>query len=409
MSSSRWALSGRWGVDDARCGELLTLVVDRASGRVEEVLSGLGSSANAGDLCEQRHGGETSILAPGYVDLHVHGAAGFDFADGSDEAFSVICRHHARFGTTALCATILASSPEATLRAIEVGRQKLGLVGRGARVVGLHLEGPFLAPERAGAQPPEHLRAPDPLLLEELLAAAAGGISLMTLAPELPGALPLVERLVDAGVVVSMGHSSATYEQACAGIAAGCRLGTHAFNAMRGLHHREPGLAGALLTRDELVAEVIADGQHVAAPVLEILWRLKGQRSEPGAADVGHGKLALITDCTAALDAPAGGARLGNTSVQVNDGAVRLPDGTLAGSALTMERAVSGLATMTSASWEAARGAASRTPAALIDAPLGGAEVGAVADLVLYDGEGALEQVFIGGAPQLAAREEEKR
>jgi N-acetylglucosamine-6-phosphate deacetylase len=154
-------------------------------------------------------------------------------------------------------------------------------------------------------------------------------------------------------------------------------------------------LAGALLARDELIAEVIADGHHVAPPVLEILWRLKGAATPRRC-----GKLALVTDCTAALDAPAGGARLGAQQVHVKDGAVRLPDGTLAGSALTMARAVSGLATMTSASWEAARGAASRTPSALVAAPLGRPVVGAPADLLLFDATGLLEQVLVAGVEQ---------
>lgn len=339
------------------------------------------------------------VLAPGLVDLHVHGAAGHDFADGDAEGIEAICRAHARHGTTALCATVLASSPEQTLRAIEaLCRASKEPAGGGARIAGVHLEGPFLNPARAGAQPVQHLRAPDLGLLEELLAAGQGNVRLMTLAPELPGALDLVERLVDAGVTVSMGHSTATHAQALAGLEAGCRLGTHAFNAMNGLHHREPGLLGALLTHDELGVEVIADGHHLSSPVLELLWRLKG---DPRGASGGD-KLALITDCTAAFAAPAGGARLGDQQVSVQDGAVRLEDGTLAGSALTMERAVAEFSRRTSASFAQALRAASHTPARLLAAPIsaGALEVGAPADLLLYDSQLQLTEVFVAGQPQ---------
>ncbi|MCK5797729.1 MAG: N-acetylglucosamine-6-phosphate deacetylase [Deltaproteobacteria bacterium] len=400
----RFLLRGIWGVDDAFAGRDLAIVIDRDSGEVCWV--GGGDESPPWSI-EERLGGASHHLAAGLIDLHVHGASGHDFADATREAFDAICQAHARHGTTALVATVLASSPETTLRAIDVARQVMGrAAGYGARVLGINLEGPFLSQERAGAQPREHLRSPDLLWVDEVIDASAGTLRVMTVAPELPGALAICERLVAAGVAVSMGHSAATYAEALRGIDAGCSLGTHTFNAMRGLHHREPGLAGAVLVRDELFAEVIADGHHVAPPVIELLWRLKGARASSGE---GGGKLVLITDCTAALEAPEGGARLGRQVVRVEGGAVRLPDGTLAGSALTMERAVANVARFSGASLAAAHGAASRTPAAFLGpkTPLGRPEIGAPGDFLIYDPAGDLEEVFVAGIPQRVPLSEE--
>jgi len=292
----------------------------------------------------------------GYWDIHVHGGGGFDVADGTAEALEQVCRVHAAHGTAALCPTVLSSSPESTLRALEVIRAAAGRTVGGALVLGAHLEGPFLNPRKAGAQPAEFLRAPDPALLEELLAAAGPSLRVVTLAPELPGAMELVQRLRELDVVVAMGHSDATYQQATDAIDAGCRLATHTYNAMRALHHREPGLLAAVLLDGRVTAEVIADGVHVSAPALRLLWRLKGA-----------GKVALVSDCTAALDAPPGRARLGRQPVTVVDGAVRLADGTLAGSALTMDRAVANMTRLAGLSRPEAEAAARDTPAKLLN------------------------------------------
>jgi N-acetylglucosamine-6-phosphate deacetylase len=327
------------------------------------------------------------IIGPGFVDLHVHGAAGHDVIDGSLDALEEISRAHADHGTTALCAAVLSSPPAVMLRALEsVGEATAGPV-RGARILGAHLEGPFLNPERAGAQPREHLRRPDRALLEELLAAAGGQARIVTLAPELPGALDLVALLVERGIVVAMGHSAATHKEAVAAIDAGARLATHAFNAMGPLHHRKPGLVGAVLQDRRVTAEVIADGVHVSGPVLELLWRLKGPD-----------RLCPVTDCTAALCAPPGEARLGQQSVQVKDGAVRLADGTLAGSSLTMDRAVGTMVELGRASLEEAVRAASQIPARVLGLnQLGTLVQGARADLVHLDREERLQDVLVGG------------
>jgi N-acetylglucosamine-6-phosphate deacetylase len=226
--------------------------------------------------------------------------------------------------------------------------------------------------------------------MEELLTAAGDTLRLVTLAPELPGALELVELLVERGVVVSIGHSDATWQQATAAIDRGATLATHAFNAMRPLHHREPGILGAVLTDDRVTAEVIADGVHVSGPALQLLWRTKGR----------VGRLCLMTDCTAALDAPPGQARLGAQPVEVREGAVRLADGTLAGSSLTMDRAVALLVELAGAPLEGALHAATGGPAAVLQPSEPGAgelDPGAPADLVLLDDNLEVQRVLVGG------------
>jgi N-acetylglucosamine-6-phosphate deacetylase len=325
------------------------------------------------------------LIAPGYVDLHVHGGGGADAADGTARSIRRLCRVHARHGTVALCPTVLSAPPEVMLRALAAIRRACEAAPDGARVLGAHLEGPFLSPRRAGAQPAAHLRAPDSVLLEELLAAAGPSLRVVTLAPELPGALDLVKRLVERGVVVALGHSDATFAQAEAAVAAGARLVTHAFNAMAPLHHREPGLIGAALLEERLVVEAIADGVHVASPALRLLRRVKPRR------------VALVTDCTAALEARRGGARLGATRVAVRDGAARLADGTLAGSVLTMERAVASFVSLAGASVSEAVAAASRVPLRLLGEHGGTLAAGDAADLVVLDDELRVQTVLVEG------------
>jgi len=371
------ALVGDVLVDDA-----VILVRD---GRLSFVGPADRAPATAADEASLHH--RQGIVSPAYVDLHVHGAGGADAADGTDEALAVLCRAHALRGTGALCPTVLTSPPPVLLRALETIRRATGRrPGDGARVLGAHLEGPFLSPARAGAQPPGALRTPDRALVEELLAAAGGTLRIVTLAPELPGALELVELLVDRGVVVSLGHTDATWDQALAAVEVGARLAAHTFNAMRPLHHREAGVLGAVLCDERVTTEVIADGIHVSGPALQLLWRLKGAE-----------RVALVTDCTAALDAPPGGARLGDQPVEVRDGAVRLADGTLAGSSLTMERAVSVLVRLAGAPVARALRAASSVPAAVLGLDGGTLEPGKRADLLLLSPNLAPQRVLVGG------------
>lgn len=329
---------------------------------------------------------EATVL-PGLVDLHLHGGGGADAIDAEPEALATLREVHLRHGTVALCPSLLAAEPAQLLRALEVVRAATGDGGPGAAVLGAHLEGPFLSPRRAGAQPAEHLRAPDRVLLEELCAAAGPALRVVTLAPELPGALALVELLRERGVTVALGHSDASYEQAIAAVEAGARLVTHTWNAMGPLHHREPGLVGAALLDERLTVEAIADGVHLAPPILRLLRRLKSPD-----------RLALVSDCTAALEAPPGGARLGVQPVAVRGGSARLPDGTLAGSVLTMDRSLATFVAATGASLAEASLCATRTPCALLgETARGGLEPGQRGDVVVVDGTAALRAVLVRG------------
>jgi N-acetylglucosamine-6-phosphate deacetylase len=332
-------------------------------------------------------------LVPGFVDLHLHGAAGVDVGEATVEALRIVSSSHGAYGTTTICPTLVASTPELTLRFLEtvkaVMAQGLGqLAGGGARLAGVHLEGPFLNPQRTGAQSRACLQAPDPVLLAELLAAGEGVIKIMTLAPELAGGLGLVEQLVEAGTIAAMGHSSASYAEACAAIDAGCRLATHTFNAMAPLHHREPGLLGAILNDPRITAELIADGVHVSPPIMRLLWRLKGPWG-----------LALSTDCTAAFKAAAGCLPLGQQRIHLDEqGVPRLDDGTLAGSVLTMDRALRTILEATGAPFEQALLCATAVPAQLLSLPgKKGIAAGELADIVLLDERRRISAVFVGG------------
>ncbi len=341
------------------------------------------------------------VIAPGLVDIHVHGGGGVDVVDGGADTLARVGGAHLRRGTTAYVPTVLAAAPEETCRALETIRdaskahstdmiEAPSFDASASRVLGAHLEGPFLNPSRAGAQPLDHLRAPDLGLLEELLAAAGGTLKMATLAPELPGALDLIARLSSDGVTVSMGHSAATYDEALAAVDAGARHATHLWNAMSPLHHREPGLVGLALTDPRVTVEVIADGVHLHPSAVALAWRAKGP-----------GGLALVTDCIGALDAGEGGARLGDQPVVVDsEGAARLPDGTLAGSLLTMDRAAAGLCAMSGATSAEALAAASAAPAAVIGAggSVGSIRQGGAADLVVTNSSLVLVAVIKDGA-----------
>ena len=266
------------------------------------------------------------ILCPGFVDIHIHGALGHDLFAGAVPGVSAGLP---RFGCTAYLPTTVTAPWEETLAAVAALAAAVERPPAGARPAGLHLEGPFLNPLRRGMQAAEHMRPPSAADLDALLAAGRGQVRTVTLAAELPGGAAAVARLAAGGVRVALAHSDATYAQAVAAADAGASHVTHCFNAMRPLHHREPGLAGAALDLPALSAEVIADGIHVHPAVLRLLWRVKGWR-----------RLALVTDAMAGAGAPEGLYRFGGQEVTVAGGSARLADGTLAGSVLTMDRAV---------------------------------------------------------------------
>lgn len=276
-----------------------------------------------------------AVLAPGFIDVHIHGAGGHDLMEGTDEALEAVERTLARYGVSSYCPTTVTAPMDATLRTLEkIGLAiertgKLGSLGNErARPVGVHLEGPFLSEARKGVHPPEHLKKPSVELFQSMWQAAYGRISAITIAPELPGALELIRECRNRGVAVSLGHSDATECQARKGVAAGANHATHTFNAMRPLSHRDPGILGVVLTENGMTADIIVDGVHVEPSVVDLFVRSKG-----------IDRAVLITDGLSAMGMPEGTYQLGGFNVEVRNGKC-MANGVLAGSVLTMDRAV---------------------------------------------------------------------
>lgn len=356
-----------------------------AAGRVVAV--GDGRAPAGGHLVELG----MATCAPGFVDLHVHGGDGVQAnADTAAEARAAVARlaaFHVRHGTTALLPTTVSDSPERTLATV-AGIAAAVEDEDGARILGVHLEGPWLAPGRAGAQDPAALRPVDQAEADRLLEAAAGRLRIVTLAPELPGAEELIRHLVQAGVIVSIGHTEADFEVTRRAVDLGARHFTHLFNAMRPLSHRQPGPIGVALTDPDVVVELIADGRHIHPLVLGMAFR---EAAAP----------ALITDATAAAGLPEGAhARLGRLDVVATEGAVTLADDpkTLAGSALTMGAAVRTMVRRAGVSLPVAIRAATTTPATAVGRPeLGRLEPGSPADLVVLDADLEVAATLVGG------------
>lgn len=322
------------------------------------------------------------LAVPGFVDVHVHGFAGVDFGDADVDGFRSVAAAMTATGVTAFHPTLM-SVPEAALAAALARLAVAGEVSSGARVMGMHLEGPFLSPNRAGAQDPQNLLAPDPGVVDRLL--ASGPIAHMTLAPELPGGLAIVRHLVERGIVVSVGHSEASAEVSHSAFDAGATALTHVFNALRPLAHRDPGVVGAALSRSDVFITAIFDGIHLSAEAAVIAMRAAG------------GMLVAITDATAAAN-----GMLGSREAIVTGGAVRLADGTLAGSVLTMDQAFRNLIDLGAGVGAAAR-ATSSAPAALAGHPeLGVLDPGTPADVVVLDDEYLVRRTLVGGVEMFA-------
>lgn len=322
------------------------------------------------------------IMLPGFVDLHVHGGGGQDTMAGGD-AVASIARMHARHGTTAMLATTMTAPRheiEAALRAL--GACITERAAGAARVLGVHLEGPFISPDRLGAQPDFAATA---TLADVLALHALAPLSLITLAPELPGHLALIVALRKQGFLVQIGHSAGSYEDGVAALRAGATGFTHLFNAMTGLHHRAPGMAGAALAHADR-AEIIPDLLHVHPGAIHVALR-----AIPG--------LYCVTDSTAAAGMPDGPYRLGRHTVTKCLGGVRLADGTLAGSTLTMDQALRNLVGLGLPLTEASRRTSTLAAEYLGLADRGHLVPGAWADMVLLDRELHLEQVWVEGEP----------
>ncbi len=310
-------------------------------------------------------------LAPGFVDAHNHGGGGAAYGDGP-EAARTAAAAHLRHGTTTLVASLVTESHETLLASC---RDLAGLVEDGT-LAGLHLEGPWLSPAHPGAHDPALLTAPEPAAVEALLDAARGTLRMVTLAPELPGALDAIGLLADAGVTAAIGHTDADYETAREALAAGARAGTHLFNAMPPLHHRAPGPVAALLGSPAYV-ELIADGVHLHPAVLRL------------AAEAAPGRFVLVTDAMSASCRGDGDYALGPLSVEVRDGVARVAGTeTIAGSTLTMAAAVRYAVRTTGLPLAEVLRSATSTPAAMLGLDdVGVLAPGRRADLVALDGD----------------------
>jgi N-acetylglucosamine-6-phosphate deacetylase len=331
-------------------------------------------------------------IAPGYVDIHIHGSAGFDVMDDNSEALPAIEQLLIRHGVTTYFPTTVTAPLDATLRAldrladaIEKREQDRGRESR-ALPAGIHLEGPFISQLRRGVHPPEDLLVPTLALFERFWQAARGRIRVLTIAPELENALEVISAAASRAVCVSLGHSDADLAAAERGILAGAKHATHTFNAMRPLDHRAPGILGAVLTDPRVTADIIVDGVHLDPSIVKLVAAAKGPQ-----------QTVLITDATAATGMPNGRYHLGSFEVDVCDGRCTV-DGKLAGSVLTMDRAVRNLTRFAEWTLPHAVTAASRNPANVVQiANKGVLAPGADADFIVLNSEGDVSRTFVSG------------
>jgi N-acetylglucosamine-6-phosphate deacetylase len=352
------------------------------------------SRATVVDLSEDVAG---AILAPGFVDIHMHGGAGLDVMRASTAELPHLNKFLTTHGVTGYFPTTVAAPLDQTCTALERLADAIAAAhdsGNGdaaqARPLGIHLEGPFLSHKRRGVHPPEYLVEPTLAIFDRLWQAARGQVRMMTIAPELPGALEVIAEAARRKVCVSIGHSNAELDAARAGVRAGARHATHTFNAMRPLDHRDPGILAEVLTDGHLTADIIADGIHVAPEVVQLFLKAKGiERS------------VLITDATAAAGMPDGTYQLGPIQVEVKDGKCTM-DGKLAGSVLTMDRAVRNITKFAGWSLQDAVRAATLNPSRAAGLPqLGVLAPGVEANLVALSPSGEVCQTFVRGCTGL--------
>jgi N-acetylglucosamine-6-phosphate deacetylase len=377
-----------------------TVVLD--GDRVVDISTGA-RAPGTGEIDLRNH-----LIVPGFIDVHVHGLEGTDALDGGD-AVATIARRLPKYGVTAFCPTTVACTPRQLREVLDsVNALRSAVTGASARVLPAHLESNFINPDYRGAQPLECVRTPtgwsgasrptgstgssssefDAADIVAVIDRAGPNVGIVTLAPELDGALDLVRHLVASGHRVSLGHSGATREHACAAIDAGARHATHLFNRMPPLSHRHSGLVGAILTREEIAAEVICDGVHVHPDLVHLTMSAKGAS-----------RVKAITDGVAAAGLPDGAiASLGGRPIHVRDSAAYLDDGTRAGSVATMDRVFRFLVNDVAVSLTDASRLCATTPASELGLrDLGFLKAGAIADLVVLDRELRVKDTYIAG------------
>ena len=330
---------------------------------------------------------------PGFLDVHIHGAGGHDVMEGSDEALEAIARTVARHGTTSFLATTVTANPDDICRSVE-GIARFTCAQHEsdeprAEVLGIHFEGPFISAARRGVHPKEWIQLPSAGLLDRFLQAASGTARMLTIAPELLGAAPCIDAAHKAGLLVAMGHTDATYEQARAAIARGVRHAVHVYNAMRPFSHRDSGVIGAVLTTPEVTAELIADGVHVEEAAMRLLLQAKGS-----------GCVILVSDGISATGMPDGKYMLGTFEVTLADGVCRNSEGKLAGSTLTLDRALRNIVGVGIPLADGVR-MLTANPARLLGLEFkkGALRIGADADVVLLNESLQITNVWARGMP----------
>lgn len=331
------------------------------------------------------------VLAPGFVELQLNGAFGHDFTEDPATIWKV-GEQVTRYGVTSFLPTIITSPLETIAAGRTVVTEGRPAGYRGAVPLGLHVEGPFLNPKKKGAHNEGYLRLPT---LEAVADWSPDtGVRLVTMAPELPGALEVIDALAARGVAVSVGHSDATFDQAVAGFDAGARYGTHLFNAQSSLGHRDPGVPGALLSDDRITVGFIADGVHTHRAIIKIVFKV-----------LGPSRMSLVTDAMAALGMAPGTHKLGDYDVIVDATSARLPNGVLAGSILSLDQALRNIIEITGCSLSDALTMMTVTPARLLglEGTLGRIAPGCAADLVLLTPDLHVRQTIVGGDVVFAA------
>lgn len=328
-------------------------------------------------------------VAPGFIDLQVNGGAGHNFNDAPFDEIRKIAEFHISHGTIGIVATII-TAPIPTIR--DAIQKTQG--SSHPAILGVHMEGPFISPKQKGAHNLEYILPPFLNKFDELVEEYESFVRIVTLAPELPGAEELIARICKIGAVASLGHSDASYDQALAAAKSGVKLFTHLGNAVRGLHHREPGAVGAALDSDTYV-ELICDGVHLHPAFVRLVAKIKG-----------FDRICLVTDAISAAGLPDGEYSFGGLPVFVQNGIARLSDGTLAGSTLTMNRAVKNFMEFTGCSLPEAVRCATLNPARLLglDDRKGSLAVGKDADLVIFDEDFTVHYTILGGEVAYARR-----
>jgi N-acetylglucosamine-6-phosphate deacetylase len=354
----------------------------------DEMIVDIGSraegSAPAGEL--QDYPGAT--LVPAYFDVHIHGSGGADVMEATQSSLTTIGQFLARHGVGSYLATTVSAPVDTTLRSLCCLAKLIGSDLEGARLLGIHIEGPFISHAKRGAHAERDLQLPSVALFNRMWEASEGHIRLMTIAPELPGANEVIERARELGIRISLGHSNAGTGDALRGVAAGATSATHTFNAMRRFDHRDPGILGVVLDRADLFAEIICDGLHVNPTVVRMFWKEKGSE-----------RAILVTDAMSATGMPDGNYRLGELDVRVKDGKCIIGEDTLAGSTLTMDRAVRNFAEFTGAEIGVAAALASRNPARMtgLEMQVGLLETGRAADLTVLSPTGEVMDTILRG------------